>query len=234
MDHEKGINANLQPFCPARAYGEIRYSSGNCIYYSPASGGGSRFDYVHHQRTLRLNDLVGKGWTFYPANSGFRVQFRRDGQTLAQPEIHFSIVSSEGVPGLSTEELSIFAALHEVGHAILHETLYQTLREEGHYFGEEGHYFGADDSYTQQLVETLGYFSRQNRDFRKYDERFAWRFALALRTQHELFPTTSQEDLDRFYLRQLGSYGADFLNPRWDQFQGNVDPWENVKRRFRF
>src|SRR3989344_7092959 len=130
MDHEKGINANLQPFYPARLNGEITYPNGNRICYSPAPGGGSHFDYVHHQRTLRLNDLVSKEWTFYPANSRFQVQFRRDGQTLAQPEIHLSIVSSEDVPGLSTEELSIFAALHEVGHAVLHETLHQTLGEE--------------------------------------------------------------------------------------------------------
>ncbi len=227
MDTTKGININPWAFTQARLQGEIVYPSGNCLVYSPTSQGGSLFDYFHNGRTIRLNDLVDEDWAFYPAESKFQVQLKRDNQVLPKPEVHFAVSYINEVPGFSDDELALFPALHEVGHAVLLETLHRSLEEAGHHFRKE-------DSYTQQLIDTQRSFSQQNPHYQKYDERFAWKFALALREKIELLLSFSRSDLEKFYLPLLGSYGSDFLNPEHDQFMGDVDPWERVKKKFQF
>ncbi len=227
MDIAKGVIVNQWAFYQAKLEGRIVYPSGNRLVYSPASGGGSLFDYSYNNRTLRLNDFVGENWAIYPAESKFQVQLRRDGQVLPKPEIHFAVIYICSVPGLSDDELSLFPALHEVGHAVLLENLYSCLEDASYAFRDH-------DSYTQKLINTQRYFSQQNPHFQKYDERFAWKFALALQQKLELLPSFSRDDLEQFYLPLLGSYGSDFLNPQHDQFLGEIDPWERIRNKFRF
>ncbi len=227
MDTTIGININPWAFYQARLQGEIDYPSGNRLVYSPTPGGGSLFDYSYNGRTIRLNDFVDEDWAFYPAESKFQVQLKREGQVLPKPEVHFAVSSINEVPGFLDDELSFFPALHEVGHAVLLETLYSSLEETGHRFRD-------GDSHTQLLIDTQRFFSQQNPHYQKYDERFAWRFALGLREKLELFPSFSKSDLEEFYRPLLGSYGADFLNPEHDRFVGDVDPWEIIRKQFQF
>ncbi|MBI4452543.1 hypothetical protein HY637_03875 [Candidatus Woesearchaeota archaeon] len=108
--------------------GVITYTSGNSLTYSKQPDGNYTFDYFSKGNRIRLNDLAPPLWKFFSVDSNFRILLREsiNWSVLSFPEVHLSIPGLR-FPGLGEDELSILAALHEIGHATLEEKLLEVL-----------------------------------------------------------------------------------------------------------
>ncbi|MBI4152401.1 hypothetical protein HY495_01710 [Candidatus Woesearchaeota archaeon] len=233
MSDHQGINVDFWAFYPAKAEGEVAYAGGNRLIYTSNPTGGSLFEYYHDKKMLCLNDLVGEEWSLYPAESRFQVQLRREGRVLPKPEIHLATIQIGGVPSILEAEISLLAALHEIGHAIFNETLYDYLVQQDFAFTQKG-------SHTSYLIETLQHFSKQFAEFpssqqqagfNRYDERIAWRFAYAVKREKGILPALDDRAFTDFSQPYLASYGKEYLDVEGDIFPFDFDPFEKMKEK---
>ncbi len=216
MDYSNGINIDHWAFYQARPQGEVNYLSGNRLVYTSNLDGGSVFDYVTSEKTIRLNDLIRKDWVFYPVESKFQVRFTSHGRTCPRPEVHLATIRINDVPGLRENELALFPVFHEIGHAVLYQALCGIL-------GEKDARDTLSKNYNERLVETVHSFSKSYSHFSAFNERFAWRYAFHSRRKFNLLPDISDEELVRFSNSCLASYGREYLDPKNNFLSSDLD-----------
>ncbi len=199
--------------------GTITYPSGNSITYSQ-EGEGAVFSYHVGERCIRLNDLAPLGWIIQPVDGKFQTRY---GMANSNPKILFGLYRRGDFPGLLESELALFSALHEIGHACLNETLRRLFMEsdvESCVGSQITEVSSAEKlfqkeillskSYGEQIYAANEFFSKKIERFHRFDERWAWAFALRTLKREGFLPEISKEQLRKLYVKALRSYGSDY------------------------
>lgn len=240
--------------------GEIVYKSGNRVVCSiDSSVNGFVFDYYTNGRRFRFNDILGDNrWQFVPVDSKCQVLFTDP--TRETPEIQVPFYISKYFQIISDELFDTLAALHEIGHAVLynisHAVIAESLETSGNTNLESrlsstplACIKKADNecptalpkfqgNFREQMAETLQFFRKYfpSGEYGKFQERYAWAFAIWHVLQNGLLLDYDLEDFRQCYIPRLRSYGYDHVNwPNPGKFgkwlAGDPNPWTIRKEK---
>jgi|TARA_Y100000310_G_C20676189_1_gene813186 hypothetical protein len=236
--------------------GEIVYSSGNMLVCSrDDSVNGFAFDYHSDRGRVKFNDILGDDrWKFIPVTGWYRVDYPLTPDS-PYPEIQVPFMPNPWEVG-QDELFNTLSILHETGHAFLYSSAWEAFSKEYDKFADEPfdldtHLLGTpfDGLATSEsailpplptLSGTFVEFFRESRaflgkyfvkqEFEKFQERYAWAFALWQVLQHDLLLGYDFEDFRHCYLPRLRSYGSDFTQwPNSERYgkwlSTDPEPW---------
>jgi len=217
------------------------YPSGNSITCKK-EGDNFVFDYSSKGRNVRLNDFLNPEWRFVPVAGKFSASLGGGQEKLFYPEVHLCVSCESGGGGDLRDEITILAALHEIGHARFFELLCDVVKSHDVLSTEDLASvvkFSYEESHSRPTPRLNGSFCDNLRsayeytslipNYERFDERFAWAFALNTVRKLQLLTQFDITDFRNYYIPCLRSYGDSCIRDRFKSYTraDSPNPWNS-------
>ena len=98
------------------------------VYQPKSQGSGFRFDLHFDGKEICLNEIVNPAWPIYPTVSGSRVLADEYGFDNGSQRWHITEINLR-IEAFAHSPISIIEAFHELGHAIIYETILNAIKK---------------------------------------------------------------------------------------------------------